>query len=90
MEATDELFQPKNMSSSVKIRVPAEEYVIYFTLTDQSNYRITLDCGITIIIVHCHTSGPVHNVLSHYNSSQHLCDHIISPGHHHGYARDYS
>ena len=35
------------MSSSVKIRVPAEEYVIYFTLTDQSNYRITLDCSIT-------------------------------------------
>ena len=34
--------------------------------------------------------GPVHNVPSHHNSSQHLCDHNISPRHHHGCARDCS
>ena len=34
--------------------------------------------------------GPVHNVPSHHNSSQHLCDHNISPGHHRGCARDCS
>ena len=54
------------MSSSVKIRVLAEEYVIYFTLTDQSNYRITLDCSINLvkssrhnldIIAHAHAMG---------------------------------
>ena len=44
-------FSSVKMSSSVKIRVPAEEYVIYFTLTDQSNYRITLDCSIITLRV---------------------------------------
>ena len=34
------------MSSSGKIQVPAEEYVIYFPPTDQSDYRITLNCSI--------------------------------------------
>ena len=34
------------MSSSGKIRVPAEEYVIYFPPTDQSDSRITLNCSI--------------------------------------------
>ena len=36
-------FLRKNMSSSGKIRVPAEEYVIYYPLTDQSDSRITLN-----------------------------------------------
>ena len=38
------------MSSSGKIRVPAEEYVIYFPPTDQSDSRITLNCSITLNI----------------------------------------
>ena len=42
----DHEFQQKNMSSSGKIRVPAEEYVIYFPPTDQSDSRITLNCSI--------------------------------------------
>ena len=42
----DHEFQRKNMSSSGKIRVPAEEYVIYFPPTDQSDSRITLNCSI--------------------------------------------
>ena len=41
-------FQRKNMSSSGKIRVPAEEYVIYYPPTDQSDSRITLNCSITM------------------------------------------
>ena len=44
-------FQRKNMSSSGKIRVPAEEYVIYYPPTDQSDSRITLNCSIIIIII---------------------------------------
>ena len=43
----DHEFQQKNMSSSGKIRVPAEEYVIYYLPTDQSDSRITLNCSIT-------------------------------------------
>ena len=46
----DHEFQRKNMSSSGKIRVPAEEYVIYFPPTDQSDSRITLNCSITILV----------------------------------------
>ena len=38
----------KIMSSSGKIRVPAEEYVIYFPPTDQSDSRITLNCSIRV------------------------------------------
>ena len=38
------------MSSSGKIRVPVEEYVIYFPPTDQSDSRITLNCSISIEI----------------------------------------
>ena len=34
------------MSSSGIIRVPAEEYVIYYPPTDQSDSRITLNCSI--------------------------------------------
>ena len=34
------------MSSSGKIRVPAEEYVIYYPPTDQSDSRITLNSSI--------------------------------------------
>ena len=41
------------MSSSGKIRVPAEEYVIYFPPTDQSDSRITLNCSINIISIGC-------------------------------------
>ena len=37
----------------------------------------------------CLIQGPVHDVLSHHNSSQHLCDHNISPGHHRGCAHDH-
>ena len=40
------------MSSSGKIRVPAEEYVIYYPPTDQSDSRITLNCSIIIKYVH--------------------------------------
>ena len=47
-------FQRKNMSSSGKIRVPAEEYVIYYPPTDQSDSRITLNCSITISIIYLH------------------------------------
>ena len=46
----DHEFQRKNMSSSGKIRVPAEEYVIYFPPTDQSDSRITLNCSIIIFL----------------------------------------
>ena len=36
------------MSSSGIIRVPAEEYVIYYPPTDQSDSRITLNCSINV------------------------------------------
>ena len=53
----DHEFQRKNMSSSGKIRVPAEEYVIYFPPTDQSDSRITLNCSIILVI-----KNTLHNI----------------------------
>ncbi len=43
-------FQRKNMSSSGKIQVPAEEYVIYYPPTDQSDSIITLNSSIKLLI----------------------------------------
>ena len=48
-EKHDHEFQRKNMSSSGKIRVPAEEYVIYYPPIDQSVSRITLNCSISTV-----------------------------------------
>ena len=43
----DHEFQRKNMSYSGKIRVPVEEYVIYYPPTDQSD---SLNCSIIVCI----------------------------------------
>ena len=60
----DHEFQRKNMSSSGKIRVPAEEYMygIYFPPTDQSDSRITLNCSINMYIVVYNVFTDIHVV----------------------------
>ena len=56
-----------------KIRVPAEEYVIYYPPTDQSDARITLNCSIiaNTMIVLIMDSVMHHFHLKHFTSFSH-------------------
>ena len=56
------------MSSSRKIRVPAEEYVIYYPPTDQSDSRITFNCSIITCIL-CYLTYCASDILQNDNKN---------------------